>query len=139
MHPSPCHAERAAVFQRVLEDLRRARAQSRVLAAAVDAPEPPWASLVQTRSHCERLHSGLAESEPVMGQALSGKVENLLCRLEEALFEMTLCSLLGPGDESGRGALGRARRALELDTAHLERAIRADMASQMMLSGIASA
>jgi len=137
--PKTSLGRRALVFQRLLEEVRLARAESRVLVASATAAAPPWTSLTTTRSCCDRLHVGLTENEPMMGRVLVGKVEALLSSLEEAISEVTLCSLLGPEDESARGALDRARRTVELDSARLESAIRAEMATLMMVGRAASA
>lgn len=125
-------ARRAEVFRGVLEDVRQVRAEAHVLVGDLAEGEGPWARLGATRDICDRLGSGVEENQRLFGRELSEKVRLLLGALEVALSELTLSVLLGPDDEWGRGARGRARHSVDQDSLRLESAIRADMAALMV-------
>lgn len=125
---------RADIFRCLLEDVRQVRAASSVLVATSDRAHTNWLDLKSSRSQCERLGVALTENHLLMGQDLTAKVSDLLKSLEVAYSEIVLGALLGPGDATGQGAMSRARRAIEQDSALLESSIRRHMAVVMAAS-----
>lgn len=122
-------ARRAEVFQRTLEDVRRARADAMVL---VDRPTPPAPDMLRAVRHTQAGYQGLAhrvdENHLIMGRELTEALRSYLSLLDAGLSELVLGQLLGLDDDIGRGALGRARRAITEEAQQLEAAIRRKMA-----------
>ncbi len=127
---------RADMFRCLLEDVRQVRAASTVLVETSDRAHTDWRDLKTSRRQCDRLGAVLQENRLLMGQDLTSKVSDLLKSLEVAYSEIVLGALLGPGDATGAGAISRARRAIEQDSAVLESSIRRHMA--VVMAGSAS-
>lgn len=127
-------ARRAEVFRRLLEEVRQARAASTVLIDGSRALSPCWPELSVTRALCEQMSVRTEQDHLVMGRDLAELVRTLIGTLEMALAEVALGALLGPEDDTGQGALGRARRSIERDSAYIEGSIRRQMATLMASS-----
>ncbi len=129
-------ARRAEVFRRLLEEVRQARAASSVLVQTPHAGTVSWPRLRTTRTLCEQLVERTEQHRGLIGRDLSDKVHALIGSLEIALSEAALSALLGPEDDSGRGALGRARRTIQQDSAYLESSIREQMATLVAAASV---
>ena len=122
-------ARRAEVFQRTLEDVRRARAEAMVLMDRPMLPErDTWQAVRRTQAGCQGLAGRLDEHHGLMGRDLTEDLRSYVALLDSSLSELVLGQLLGGDDAIGRGAMGRARRGIVEDAQRLETAIRRKMA-----------
>lgn len=125
-------ARRAEVFPLLLEDVRAARAETKVLLQALELGTPPLGNLREARARCEKVAAQLDENHRLMSMELRAKLSAFVRGLEEAHSELTLCCMLGVEDASGERALARARRTVQVESARLEASIRAEMAALVL-------